>query len=238
MTTSNSTDFSVSRDDIIKRALRLIGAVAQGETPTTDQTTEAAIALNGLVKAWQADGMPLWAIRTYSVPLTAAVTSYRIGLAQTIATPKPLKIMEAYNHNTSSSVDIPMRVLTRQEYNMLGNKTSVGNPIQIFYDPQNTYGDLYVFPVPSSVEAASNTITITYQRPFEDFDASTDTPDFPQEWYDAVTYGLACRLAPEYGLPIPDRKTLWQEMSIIKQDALNFGLETGSLFFQRDFRNW
>ena len=238
MTTSNSTDFSVSRDDIIKRALRLLGVLAQGETPSTDQVTEAALALNGLVKAWQADGMPLWAIKSYNVPLTATVASYRIGIGQAIPTPKPLKIVQAYNHNISSSVDVPMRILTRQEYNMLGNKTSSGNPIQVFYDPQNSYGDLYVFPVPTATEAASNVITIHYQRPFEDFDASTDTPDFPQEWYDAITYGLATRLAPEYGIPSTDRRTLWQEMLTIKQDALNFGLEEGSLYFGREMRSW
>jgi hypothetical protein len=131
-----------------------------------------------------------------------------------------------------------MRILTRQEYNMLGNKTSSGNPIQVFYDPQNSYGDLHVFPVPTATEAAGNTITIHYQRPFEDFDASTDTPDFPQEWYDAITYGLATRLAPEYGIPSTDRRTLWQEMLTIKQDALNFGLEEGSLYFGREMRSW
>lgn len=238
MPTSNSTDFSVTRDDIIKRALRLIGVVAQGETPTTDQTTEAALSLNGLVKAWQADGMPLWALKTYSVPLTASTASYRIGVSQTINTPKPLKIIQAFNYDSNSNIDIPIRIITKQEYNILGNKTSAGNPIQIYYDPQNTYGDLFVFPVPTSVEAAANTIKIVYQRPFEDFDAATDTPDFPQEWYDALTYGLATRLAPEYGVPTADRKMLWQEMTLIKQDALNFGLEEGSLFFQRDVRNW
>jgi len=238
MATSGSTDFSVTRDDIIKRALRLIGVVAQGETPTTDQTTEAALALNGLVKAWQTDGMPLWALKTYSVPLTANTSSYRIGVSQTINTPKPLKVIQAWNHNTSSNVDVPMRILTKQEYNILGNKTSTGNPIQLYYDPQNSYGDLYVFPVPTSTEAAANTLSIVYQRPFEDFDVSTDTPDFPQEWYDALAYGLATRLAPEYGLGVAERKTLWQEMTIIKQDALNFGLEEGSLYFQRDLRSW
>lgn len=238
MPTSNSTDFSLTRDDIIKRALRLIGVLAQGENPTTDQVTEAATALNSLVKAWQADGMPLWAIRTYNVPLTASVASYRIGVGQAIPTPKPLKISQAYNHSNVSNVDVPMRILTREEYNRLGNKTSSGMPIQVYYDPQREYGDLYVFPVPSATDATNNVITITYQRPFEDFDSSVDTPDFPQEWFDAVTYGLATRLAPEYGISIPDRKTLWQEMTIIKQDALNFGLEEGSLYFGVDRRSW
>ena len=235
---SGSTDFSVTRDDIIKRALRLIGVLAQGELPSTDQVTEASLALNSLVKAWQADGMPLWAIKSTSIALLNGVKDYEIGIGKSINIPKPLKVLQAYNHNDTSNVDIPLRIVTKSDYNMLGNKTSPGNPIQIYYNPQSNYGILSVFPVPTTVEQSSNTINIFYQRPFEDFDASTDTPDFPQEWYDAVTYGLAGRLAPEYGLPATERKMLWQEMTLIKQDALNFGLEEGSIFFQPDRREY
>lgn len=238
MATSGTTTYATSRDQIISRALRLIGATSQGETPTATQVSEAAISLNSLVKAWQADGMPLWALKSTSIPLTSGVSAYEIGVGFTIDIPKPLKVIQSYNHNVTSNVDVPMRIITKQEYNMLGNKTSSGNPIQIYYDPQRDYGILNVFPVPSTVEQSANEIIIHYQRPYEDFDVSTDEPDFPQEWYDAVTYGLATRLAPEYGIPTADRKTLWQEMSIIKQEALNFGLEEGSLYFQRDFRSW
>jgi len=232
MATSGSTDYSQTRDDIIKRALRLIGALAQGESPTTDQVTEAAVALNGLVKAWEADGMPLWAIKERTITLQANTNTY------TLNTPKPLKVIQAWYRNTTSNVDVPMRVITRDEYNRLGNKYSAGTPIQVYYEPRRDDGVLHVFPTPSATDAANVSIHIVYQAPFDDFDQSTDTPDFPQEWYDAVTYGLATRLAPEYGLPIPDRKTLWQEMSIIKQDALNFGLEEGSLFFGVERRGW
>jgi hypothetical protein len=238
MATSNSTNFTVTRDDIIKRALRLLGVVAQGETPTTDQVTEAAFALNMLAKAWQADGMPLWAIKQTSITLVNGQREYVMGIGQAIDIPKPLKIYEAFNRSSTSNVDIPMRPLTKQEYNLLGNKSSSGNPIQFYYDPQRVSGTLSVFPVPTTVEAAANTIVITYQRPFEDFDSATDEPDFPQEWFDALSYGLACRLAPEYGIPPTDRKTLWQEMSLIKQDALNFGLENGSMFFEVDRRSY
>jgi len=232
LATSGSYDYTQTRDDIIKRALRLVGALAQGETPTTDQVTEAAVALNGLVKAWQADGMPLWAIKEVTVPFVLDTSSY------SLSSPRPLKVLQAWNRNTASDVDIPMRIVTKDEYNRLGNKTSAGNPIQVFYDPSLGTGVLHVFPVPTSNEVSNNELHLVYQAPFADFDASTDTPDFPQEWFDAVTYGLATRLAPEYGLPIPDRKTLWQEMTIIKQDALNFGLEEGSLFFQVDRRGY
>ena len=232
MATSNSTNFSVSRDDIIKRALRLIGVLAQGESPTTDQVTEAAFALNGLVKAWAADGMPLWAIKERTVALVAGQAVY------TLDTPKPLKVFQAWNRVSATNVDIPMRILTHAEYNSLGNKSTAGNPIQIYYDPRRDNGELHVFPTPTSVEANANILHLVYQAPFEDFDASTDTPDFPQEWYDSIAYGLATRLAPEYGLDPQSRKMLWQEMTIVKQDALNFGLEEGSYYFQVERRAW
>jgi hypothetical protein len=238
MATSGNSNYTTTRDDIIKRALRLIGAVAQGETPTTDQVTEASIALNGLVKAWQADGMPLWAIKTYGMTLTADVNSYPMGIGLAVNIAKPLKVMQAWLRDNTSNVDIPMRIITSQEYFMLGNKETSGMPIQIYYEPLRDDGILHVFPTPTSYEQTNKTLYILYQRPFEDFDASTDNPDFPQEWYDAVTYGLATRLAPEYGVSISDRKTLWQEMSIIKQEALNFGLEEGSLFFGVERRGW
>ena len=52
MSTSGSADFAISRDTIIKRALRLLGVLASGATPTTNQTNDAQYALNTLVKAW------------------------------------------------------------------------------------------------------------------------------------------------------------------------------------------
>lgn len=135
MATSGSTDYSQTRDDIIKRALRLIGALAQGESPTTDQVTEAAVALNGLVKAWEADGMPLWAIKERTITLQATTNTY------TLTTPKPLKVIQAWYRNVTSSVDVPMRVITREEYNRLGNKSSTGtSPVGWRYTVSGTTG--------------------------------------------------------------------------------------------------
>ena len=238
MATSGNSNYTTTRDEIIKRALRLLGVIAQGQVPSADQYSEAAIALNSLVKALQADGMPLWAMKQYAMSIVAGQNSYEIGTGLSVNIAKPLKIYQAWLHDINSNIDVPMRILTRQEYNILGNKTTSGMPIQIFYEPLRDSGVLHVFPTPDSYSQTNKTLYIVYQRPFEDLDASTDNPDFPQEWYDAVTYGLATRLAPEYGLPSSDRKTLWQEATIIKQEALNFGLEEGSLYFGVERRGW
>jgi hypothetical protein len=238
MATSGNSNYTTTRDEIIKRALRLLGVIAQGQVPNADQYAEGSIALNSLVKAWQADGMPLWAIKQYAMTLVAGQKEYDIGVGLQVDTAKPLKVFQAWLHDSISAIDVPMRILTRQEYNILGNKDTVGMPIQIYYDPQRDQGVMHVFPTPDNFSEVNKTINFVYQRPYEDFDTATDSPDFPQEWYDAVTYGLATRLAPEYGLPNLERKTLWQEMSIIKQEALNFGLEEGSLYFGVERRNW
>ena len=238
MSTSGTTSFSVTRDDIIKRALRLVGAISQGQTPNASLIDEASFALNGLIKALEAEGMPLWAITSTTIPLTAGSSSYTIGTGLTVNTSKPLKVYQAFNHDINSNIDIPMRILTQSEYNLLGNKTSSGNPIQLYYHPMRDHGVMYVFPTPDTVDAANNTITIYYQRPFEDAGSASDAQDFPQEWYDTLSYGLGVRLAPEYGLPIEDRKALTQDYMMIKNDALSFGTEEGSYYFQADMRNW
>lgn len=238
MSTSGVTTFNVTRNDIITGALRILGVVAQGESPTATQITEGAEALNYMVKAFEADGMPLWGIEEYTIPLTASTSTYLIGLGKTINIPKPLKVIQAWNRDNNSKVDIPMRMLTRQEYNMLGNKTTSGNPIQFWYTPKLNYGELHLFPTPDSVSATNNAIHIVYQRPFEDFVASGDDPDFPQEWLECLKYGLAVRLAPEYGIDAESRKFLIQEYAAVRQVALSFGTEEGSIYFQTDRRGW
>ncbi len=238
MATSSSTNFAVTRDDIIKGALRLCGALALGETPSADQVSEASDALNMLVKAWQADGMAIWARGEYTLALTLDAKSYNIGTGQTVNIAKPLKITQAILHDTQTNVDIPMRIITRDEYLRLGNKSTNGQPIQIYYDPQRDHGILYVYPPANSSAVSYKQIKFTYQKPFEDFDASTDNPDFPQEWYEALKYGLASRLAGEYGISMEDRRQLMQEAILIKNEALGFGTEEGSFWITPDYRKY
>jgi hypothetical protein len=131
-----------------------------------------------------------------------------------------------------------MRIVTRQEYNVLGNKTSTGNPIQVFSSPELTNTVVRVFPTPDSISASQNQIVLVYQKQFDDMDSSSNNLEFPNEWFEAVKYGLATRLAGEYGISLDDRRQLIGEANSIKQEALNFGIEEGSFYFQADKRNW
>lgn len=72
MTTSGSYDFTSTRDQIINRALRIIGVVPQGETATAEQVKETAESLNSMVKSWQNEHIYLWSTELVTKTLTAS----------------------------------------------------------------------------------------------------------------------------------------------------------------------
>lgn len=79
MTTSGTSSFTVTRDDIIKRALRLCGAVASGDTPGSQLVTDAAFALNSMVKEWNALGIHVWCESEAILFLQPGQTTYNLG---------------------------------------------------------------------------------------------------------------------------------------------------------------
>lgn len=238
MPTSGSYNFSIDTNDIVEGALRLTGIVGEGKTPTADQYTAGYAALNMMAKAWQTDGLQLWAMEEYSLTMTASQITYTLGEGLTYNVPKPIRIIQAFLRNTAGSNDTPMRIITRDEYNRLGNKSTAGLPVQLFYEPQLTSGTISLFPVPDTTAASDYTITIIYQRPFADFDSATDNPDFPQEWYEALKYGLAVRLAGEYQVESSIRKALMEEASLFKQQAMLNSAEEGSFYFGIERRGY
>jgi hypothetical protein len=238
MAQSLSYNYTTSRDAIITRALRIVGAIGQGETPSSTAVTEAAEALNDLVKEWETDGMPLWAVTNSSLTPIAGTAAYTVGIGLTTNIPAPLKIIQAWGRVTASGLDTPILVITRQEYTMLGNKTSSGAVSQLWYNPPGgiaateSVGTITLYPTPDTNYATYNTVNFNYQRPFMDFDSSTDVPDFPQYWYNAVKWGLADQLAYEYGVGLSERAMISKKAQFHKDNALSFGTEEGSLKLQ------
>ena len=246
MATSASTNYTVTRDDVIKRALRIIGAIGQGETPPTDAVTEAAVALNQIVKEWNADGMQLWKyITTSAITLVASTTSYQIGIGATVNQTAPLKVTQAWLRNTTTNADTPLILITKQEYDMLSVKSQTGQPNQLYYFPPGAVateqvGTIYLFPTPNSDTATNLRLYLTGMTSIMDFDASSDTADFPSFYYNALAWALADQLSYEYGVPYAQQAMITKKAEVHKEKALGFDREEGSLYLQPDWsgRSW
>lgn len=234
MATSGSANFATSRDELIKNAYLQLGVIGEGVTPSATQVTNASFMLNLITKAWHTDGMPLWAVKQTSFALTAS-NSYTIGTGQTVAVARPERIYSAFIRDTSQSpdTDISLTIYTRKDYDQISSKSSTGNPTVLYYDPQGAataYGTIYLWPLPDTTSIANKTCYITYQRPYDDFDAASDEPDFPQSWYMAVLWRLMWALSPAAGIPMDERKTLFQESEFLHKTALE-NMEEGSIHF-------
>lgn len=231
MSTSGTTTWKLNRNELISAALRKLGVLSGGSSPETYQITDGTQALNALVKGLQTDGMPVWAIKTYSFTTVAGDPDYPIGVGQTLNTAKPLKIFQAWRNQDSMYSNVPMNIYTNYNYDLLPLANSSGTPVNLYYQPMRDSGMINLWPKPID---STTTISIRYQAPFEDMTGATDDLDFPSEWTEAVIYLLAVRLAPEYGLPILDRQQLKKEADELHAQAMMFGTEEGSFFFQPD----
>lgn len=232
MATSGTTTWSMNRNEVINAALRKLAVLSGGSTPETYQITDANSALNAMLKAWHADGMPIWAMKDYTFTTVAGTYQYNIGTGQTLNTPMPLKVVQAIRSDGTSYSNVPLNVYNNYDYNLLPIINSSGTPVNLYYQPLSTYGTLNLWPKPSS---STVQITIRYQRPFEDMTSATDDFDFPPYWMEAIVFNLADRLSYEYGIPGQDRVELARRAEMMHQQALSFGSEEGSLYLQVDW---
>lgn len=210
--------------------MRKLGALAKGQSPDAEDLTNGTQALNTVVAKLQTIGMPLWARNEYTFTPTTSAT-YLIGVGQTLNTPFPLKVQQALLIDNISGNNIEMQIRTIYEYNTIVSTGATGQPIQFFYQPLVNFGKITLWPTPDTASITNKQIKIVYQQPFDDFVSAGDTPDFPQEWHQAIIYQLATTLAPEYGVPLQDRQMLVQEARMYTDEALSFGNDESSIFF-------
>ena len=65
----------------INRALRLIGAISSGESPTTDESNDGLTALNAMLESWQLDRLTVFAFQDKTFTLVASDGSITLGAA-------------------------------------------------------------------------------------------------------------------------------------------------------------
>lgn len=242
MATSNSYNFTSSRDEIITSAFRKIGALGDYETIDTERLNAGIAAINPMIKTFMTKGMPVWALTEVTVPLSsfATIGFKTIGPSQTIELAyKPLKLIQAIRRDSvvpANPTDTPVNIYTQTDFLDLSSKASTGAPVHVHYQPLAYHGQLRVWPLPDTYWQTNGSLILRFQRPFQDFDASTDEPDFPVEWHEALIYGLAVRLAPEYGVALNERQSLKQEAKEYLDEALSFGTEEGSMYISPEYR--
>lgn len=223
------------------------------ETPASTTTTAAAAAAATAIVVTSATGIAAnykigielsTGALQWTTVTSVASTTVNLNAALSASVASGARIF-AYQNNAQAPVqieavvlrdvdnqDVPVRIITStQEYDVLPSKadsTDRSDPTAIFYEPNLGYGTLYT-DVGASTDVTKH-LVITHLEPVQDFVNATDEPCYPQEWYLALSYGLAEQIAPIFAAswtPLM-QKNAASALAI----AQNKEAENSSLYFQ------
>jgi len=225
-------DHKQTATDIITEALEVLGVLEEGETPGTDQTTSSLRTLNNMIKLWSADTQ-IFAQNEYQLNLVASTNLYTLGISNVGYI--PIKIINATLIDTTTLNEIPISTLTQEEWYALTLKTTEARPTQYYFkrNPVGVDSDLYVWPTPPDTQYD---LKLWLQYPLRDVTVGTDDVFFTQEWYLALSYGLAYLLAPKYGTDPRERQGFKIDMEEFRYEASTFDVD-GSVYFQPQQNN-
>jgi hypothetical protein len=185
---------SVTARATIQGALKLIGVLDPAETMSPEDADDGLIMLNNIVDAWNVERLNIYTIT--EVVATFAGASATIGPAMTIATARPMRIESAFYRD--GGLDTDLRVIEKQEYDSIPDKSSTGSPTVIFYDRNSPTGTVYVHPVPTSTE-----YHISVQSQLTAFTDLDDLHTLPQGYQKALMYTLAPEMALLHQRTVP-----------------------------------
>jgi hypothetical protein len=173
--------------DIITRSLRDLGVLGRGEVPDADQAADGLVYLNDLMESLANEKLMIYASTNTATSMTGA-TSYNFA-----TTTRYISLDSAYF--TLNSVDYPVEIITKEQYQDISNKALTGSiPSCVMYDTQFPTGVLYVHPAPSS-----GTLTVTGRKPFTVFATLTDAVSLPPGYNAMLRANLADAMMSEAG---------------------------------------
>lgn len=183
---------------LIDRALRLIGAVEPGETPTAAESADGLTALNAMLGSWQTERLIVFAYVDTAFTLANGDGSYTVGPSGNFAlTPRPSKLENIFIR--SNSIDYPVQLVDQERWFAIPDKMVDSDiPSTAYYEPSLPTGTLLVWPVPN----AAHSLHIVTWSPVSEFAALSTTVVLPQGYERALAYNLAIEISSEYQLPV------------------------------------
>tara|TARA_R110000868_G_scaffold34647_1_gene124965 strand:- start:732 stop:1442 length:711 start_codon:yes stop_codon:yes gene_type:complete len=184
--------------DQINRALRLLGVLAEGETPSAATSQDALTAMNQMIDSWNTERLSVFSTQDQVFTWPASQRSRTLGPTGNFVGNRPVYFDDStYFRDPSTNISYGIKFINQSQYNGIAVKTVTSTYPQVIF-VNMTYPDveMYVYPVPFrdlewhfiSVEELTQPAGLA------------TTLAFPPGYLRAFTYNLACEIAPEFGV--------------------------------------
>jgi hypothetical protein len=170
---------------------------------------------------------------TIASGLASAASSGNKVYTYTTAAGRPQKILFAYRRDVNG-LDTEVTIVGENEYQRQSDKDSSGPPVELYYRQTLSSGTLFVWPTDGG--ATWDKLILISQFVPDDFDTASNNPGFPIEWTNALVWGLAAELGPEYGIGGRELQGLWAVSQQKLDKMLDYDVEGASVIFGLDVR--
>ena len=184
--------------DQINRALRLLGVLAEGETPSASVSQDSLTALNQMIESWNTERLSVFSTQDQIFTWPAGEITRTLGPSGNFSGNRPILLDDAtYYRDPGTNVSFGIKFINQQQYDGIAVKTVTSTYPQVIF-VNMTFPDvtMTVYPKPTrdlewhfiSVQELSNPAVLTTNL------------TFPPGYLRAFVYNLAMEIAPEFGV--------------------------------------
>ena len=184
--------------DQINGALRLLGVLAEGETPSAATSQDALNALNQMIDSWNTERLAVFSTQDQVFSWLPGFISRTLGPTGDFVGNRPILLDDStYFKDPASGISYGIKIINQQQYDGIAVKTVTSTYPQVIW-VNMSYPDIemYVYPVPTKVLEWHFVSVEELTQP-----ALLSTAlSFPPGYLRAFRYNLACEFAPEFGV--------------------------------------
>ena len=184
--------------DQINGALRLIGMLAEGETPSAATSQDALTALNQMIDSWNTERLSVFSTQDQVFSWPPGLINRTLGPTGDFVGNRPILLDDStYFRDPANGISFGIKIINQQQYDGIAVKTVTSTYPQVIWINMS-YPDIemYVYPVPTkvlewhfiSVEELTQPATLATSLAF------------PPGYLRAFRFNLACEIAAEFGV--------------------------------------
>ena len=192
---------ATTASDQINGALRLIGMLAEGETPSAATAQDALTALNQMIDSWNTERLSVFSTQDQVFNWPPNEITRSLGPTGDFVGNRPVLLDDStYFRDPSSGISFGIKFINQQQYDGIAVKTVTSSyPQVIWVNMEYPNVTMSVYPKPTkvlewhfvSVEELTQPATLATNL------------TFPPGYLRAFKYNLACEIAAEFGVEPP-----------------------------------
>ena len=136
--------------DQINRALRLLGILAEGETPSAAMSQDALMAMQQMIESWNTERLSVFCTQEQVFTWPSGLISRTLGPTGNFVGLRPILLEDSTYFRAPNNVSYGIKFINQQQYNGIAVKTVTSTyPQVIFVNMTFPDVEMFIYPRPT-----------------------------------------------------------------------------------------